>query len=209
MRVRVQWQVGAPGALTNAQLMRMGYDRMGWPKFLEITRTKWKGKKGSDPSITQMLHANVVEEEGGEYCSVAAVLFLMRYYSLEGVQDGPLFRQFVKDKKSGKKVPQKANFEKKDCKVGSGTATCSKWYAEKDEMRDRAGELLRDGEGQVKMSWRGAASLSEDAVRAQLMKFFKSAAAQALVEGREDKNPQAAVHLAAATPHTFRATMVG
>ena len=68
---------------------------------------------------------------------------------------------------------------------------------------------MTDAHGNVKISWKRAASLWEEAVREQLMKFFKSAASQARLEEREDKNSQAAVHLAAATPHTFRATMVG
>ena len=49
------------------------------------------------------------------------------------------------------------------------------------------------------------ASLSEAEVREQLHVFFQEAAAQAEAEGNE----MAAIRLAAATPHSFRATCVG
>lgn len=170
---------------------------MGFPKFVEITRTQWKGKRKKDPSITQMLHANVVE--GGEFCSVAAIMFLLRYYNLAGVQEGPLFRQFRKDRVRGRKAPEEATCERKDCKVGSGTATCSKWY--------RSHEVV-ERDGKEKDVWSGCATLSEETVRKQLMVFFKEASIAAAADGPK-QNAQAAVRLAAATPHTFRASMVG
>jgi hypothetical protein len=152
-------QVGTPGTFTSSGTVRYSVDKLGWPKFLEIKRSRWKGKLEKDSPITQFLHANVVE--GGEFCSVAAVSFLLRYYTLCGVEQGPLFRQFTVDDKSGKKVPQMASFEKKNCKVGSGSATTSKWYASKETVTDQAGFTVYDGDGNPKEKWGGGCSLSE------------------------------------------------
>ena len=123
-----------PGEYQGEFFAKHGYDKLSWPKFIEVTRSRWKGNTDKI-EITQMLHANVIE--GGEYCSVAAVLYLLRYYSLCGIKDdGPLFRKFHKDKKSGNMVPVEANFSV-ECKVGKGSSTYMKWYAEREKVKSQ------------------------------------------------------------------------
>ena len=165
------------------------WDSNGWPKWLEITRDRWKKKRVSAPSITQQLHANMVDG-GAEFCSVTAVLFLLRYYDLEGITQGPLFRHFAKTSKRKASTPVHANFEQKDQKVrGSGSSQKrSRWWANFDEETQKFSQ---------------EASLSEDNVYNQLKKVFDEAALLARHAGAEH------TRLGAATPHSFRASMVG
>lgn len=163
------------------------WDSNGWPKWLEVTRDQWKRKLKKTPAVTQQLHANMVDG-GADYCSVTAVLFLLRYYELEGVTDGPLFRHFAKKKKRGKASPVKANFEQKDQKLRSSSGKRSRWWEEYDP-------------GTKKYS--KEASLSEDQVYNLLKKVFDDASILAADAGADHSR------LAAATPHSFRASMVG
>ena len=199
-----------PGEYQGEFFAKHGYDKLSWPKFIEVTRSRWKGN-ADKIEITQMLHANVIE--GGEYCSVAAVLYLLRYYSLCGIKDdGPLFRKFHKDKKSGNMVPVEANFSV-ECKVGKGSSTYMKWYAEREEPLTANGFGIFDEEGKQVFKHSMAATLSSNEVTAKLMRFFKSASRQAALErGASDprqRNNSSAVRLNAATSHSMRATMVG
>lgn len=165
------------------------WDSNGWPKWLEITRDKWKRKKLSQSGVTQQLHANMVDG-GADYCSVTAVLFLLRYYDLHGITQGPLFRNFAKSTKRKERAPVQANHEQKDQKVrGSGASQKrSRWWASYDE---ETGKYSHE------------ASLSEDQVYNMLNKVFDSASELAREAGSDH------TRLAAATPHSFRASMVG
>ena len=157
---------------------------------------RWKGKKKRDPAITQNLHANVAGS--ADFCSVVAMLLLLRYYHLHGVKKGPLFRKFAVDTKTGKKLPAAAEFEK----PGKGSTT---WYEDREAVCARDGHQKYSDDGDPVYKWKTRASLSESEVREQLHVFFQEAAAQADAEGNE----MAAIRLAAATPHSFRATCVG
>ena len=161
-------------------------------------RTDWKGKRHSDPSQTQMVHANVAGS--AEFCTVTALAFLLRYYALNDIHEGPLFRKFVVQ--DGVKVPQQSKATKP---LADGRY--SKWYAEKivKPKIDSDGFQVHNEEGEPQYHearYKGCASLTEEEGRKQLMLFFKSAAKQARLEG----DSLAARRLEAATPHTFRAS---
>ena len=91
------------------------------------------------------------------------MLYLIRYYSLCGIKDdGPLFRKFHKDKKSGNMVPIEANFSV-ECKVGKGSSTYMKWYAEREEQLTADGFGIFDEEGKQVFKHSMAATLSSSA----------------------------------------------
>ena len=172
------------------------FDTTEWWKWVEIRRTRWKGKKAREESITQNLHANVNGE--AEYCSVAAVSFLLAYYDLNKISDGPLFRKF--ESKKGKRVPRHSNFERK---LGNNV---SKWYKEREEKRDSEGNIETDVDGNQSYKWKKPVGLTEAEARDMLMRFFKEAARIARLDVTKSESSLAAQRLEAATPHTFRAS---
>ena len=172
-------QVGTPGEMAN-RICKHGYDSMGWPKWIEVTQSRWKGKRAKDPAITQDLHANV--SGSAEYCSVAALVFLLMFYAKHGITEGPLFRKFKTGKKSGSRVPVQAKFKRED-KKDPGVFV---WFEEEHD------------EGRFSRK----ASLTEEEASKHIMSFFKSAAEYALSEGCTESS----IRLEAATPHTFRAS---
>ena len=128
-----------PGELSAASSTEFAVDGMGWPKMLEVTRTHWKGKYEGEPDITQMLHANAVEG-GAEYCSVTAIGFLRRYYEACGITQGPLFRKFKVDKRSGGKVPVESEVEQ-EC------SDHTVWWASREAKTDAEGFGVHTEEG--------------------------------------------------------------
>ena len=142
--------------------------------------------------MTQALHANVVDG-GAEYCSVTAVLFLLRYYELCGITSGPLFRAFTRCKKTGEKIPVHAMHEQPEQNIRGSSGKRTRYWAKKQ------GDKFSQ-----------EASLSENAVYNMLMKVFDEASTLAAhEEGDDDSGGEAAARLSAATPHSFRASMGG